>query len=244
MVHQNRFFIHEVLVYLTIDGEELTTTPEHPFLKADGQWTPAGQLEVGNAISRADGEDGTVKAVEFAATPQVMYNMTVADAHTYTVGDGEWVVHNSCNWLRGGKSTDRIGNILAEDAQFFWSRLPRGHKTVVAVAQGGDQKIVTAFIGASDDALASLQKYASQRGAKYVAPFENPAVWGSGHAEQIAYNYLGQYASTDLRIAVSHPDGRVDVTVDHSSWQRDFSGYSGSSMLGTITDGFLSLFHL
>ncbi len=23
--------------------------------------------------------------------------MTVADAHTYTVGDGEWVVHNDCN---------------------------------------------------------------------------------------------------------------------------------------------------
>ncbi len=83
--------VHEVLVYLTIDGEELTTTPEHPFLQADGEWAPAGRLEVGDELRNANGESGVVEAVEFAATPQVMYNMTVADAHTYTVGDGEWM---------------------------------------------------------------------------------------------------------------------------------------------------------
>ena len=49
--------VHEVLIYLTIDGEELTT-PEHPFLQADGAWTPAGKLAVGNQIRRADGEYG------------------------------------------------------------------------------------------------------------------------------------------------------------------------------------------
>jgi len=26
-----------------------------------------------------------------------MYNVTVAGAHTYFVGDGLWLVHNSCN---------------------------------------------------------------------------------------------------------------------------------------------------
>ncbi len=73
--------VHKVLVYLTIDGEALTTTPEHPFLQADGQWTPAGRLEVGDEIRNADGGYGIVEAKEFAATPQVMYNMTIADAH-------------------------------------------------------------------------------------------------------------------------------------------------------------------
>ncbi len=29
-----------------------------------------------------------------------MYNMTVAIAHTYIVGDGEWVVHNACGISR------------------------------------------------------------------------------------------------------------------------------------------------
>jgi len=46
--------VHEVLVYLTIDGEELTTTPEHPFLQAGGAWTPASKLVVGNQLRRAE----------------------------------------------------------------------------------------------------------------------------------------------------------------------------------------------
>jgi hypothetical protein len=64
--------VHEVLVSLTIDGEALTTTPEHPFLETDGQWTPAGELTVGDEIRNADGGYGVVEAIEFAATPQVM----------------------------------------------------------------------------------------------------------------------------------------------------------------------------
>ena len=28
--------------------------------------------------------------------PQVMYNLTVAEAHTFFVGDGQWLVHNHC----------------------------------------------------------------------------------------------------------------------------------------------------
>ncbi|MEZ4709784.1 MAG: polymorphic toxin-type HINT domain-containing protein [Caldilineaceae bacterium] len=209
-----------VVVTLTIDGEQIETTPEHPFYAAVSapwlavgqtawRWTPAAELEAGDRVYQSDGTTGVVQALVVEAAPQLMYNMTVAQAHTYAVGDGQWVVHNSCNWLRGGKSSDRIGNILAKDAQFFWNQLPRGHKTVIAVAQGGDHKIVTAFIGASDDALKTLEKFASQRGAKYIAPFEDPSIWGSGHAEQVAYNYFRQYFSnaTDLRIGVSHPDG-------------------------------------
>ena len=32
----------------------------------------------------------------YHARPQMMYNMTVATAHTYFVGDGQWLVHNAC----------------------------------------------------------------------------------------------------------------------------------------------------
>ena len=83
---------------MTINGEEVTTTPEHPFLRANGEWTPAGELAIGATLRHADGSVGRVQAIAFAATPQVMYNMTVADAHTYTVGDGAWAVHNQCRF--------------------------------------------------------------------------------------------------------------------------------------------------
>lgn len=95
------------LVALTINGEELTTTPEHPFYELDaapwlavgaraGRWTPAGELKVGDHIQQADGTTGVVQSVVFEATEQVMYNMTVADTHTFFVGDGKWLVHNAC----------------------------------------------------------------------------------------------------------------------------------------------------
>jgi hypothetical protein len=37
-----------------------------------------------------------VEAIEFVAQPQTMYNFTVATAHTYFVGEGQWLVHNIC----------------------------------------------------------------------------------------------------------------------------------------------------
>ncbi|MCB0107994.1 MAG: hypothetical protein KDE53_18860 [Caldilineaceae bacterium] len=91
------------------------TTPEHPFYvlasaplalsfaegwlavgETVGRWVPAGELAIGDAIRQADGTTGTVQAVEVVAQPQVMYNLTVAQAHTFFVGDGQWLVHNAC----------------------------------------------------------------------------------------------------------------------------------------------------
>ena len=37
-----------------------------------------------------------MQAVEVVEQPQVMYNLTVAQAHTFFVGDGQWLVHNQC----------------------------------------------------------------------------------------------------------------------------------------------------
>ena len=89
-----------VTVLLTIDGEIIETTSEHPFLTADSTWITADALTVGTELQNVDGDVGVVEAIEFVETPQVMYNMTVADAHTYVVGDGEWLVHNArCDQL-------------------------------------------------------------------------------------------------------------------------------------------------
>ena len=85
-----------VIVYLVIDGELVETTPEHPFYTEEGEWIPAGELEIGDEIVSSDGDTGTVESVEFIAENQTMYNFTVDEAHTYFVGEGEWLVHNSC----------------------------------------------------------------------------------------------------------------------------------------------------
>lgn len=91
-------WMHEdpLVLYLVIDGELIETTPDHPFYTMDGEWVAAGELQPGDKIRQADGSYGTVEAVQFVYQLQPMYNLTVADAHTFFVGDGRWLVHNSC----------------------------------------------------------------------------------------------------------------------------------------------------
>jgi len=85
---------------LTIDGETIVTTPNHPFYTIAEAWIPAGQLQVGDLVRRADSSYGMVEAITFVYQPQPMYNLTVATAHTYFVGEGQWLVHNAkkCNF--------------------------------------------------------------------------------------------------------------------------------------------------
>ena len=105
--------VDPVIVHLTINSETIETTPEHPFYEreaappalslvegwlvvgeAKGCWTPASELQAGDQIQQADGTTGVVQTVVFEATEPLMYNLTVADAHTYVVGDGQWVVQS------------------------------------------------------------------------------------------------------------------------------------------------------
>jgi RHS repeat-associated protein len=86
-----------IIVTLTIDGEQIETTPEHPFYTATGDWLAAADLQIGDEIRTAKWGTGTVEANHFTIASQPMYNFTVATAHTYFVGDGQWLVHNACN---------------------------------------------------------------------------------------------------------------------------------------------------
>ncbi len=78
------------VVYLTISGEMLTTTAEHPFYTTDGEWIDAGELPLGAEIVALDGTFGTVEAVTVAVDTQPMYNLTVDTAHNLL--RGRWSV--------------------------------------------------------------------------------------------------------------------------------------------------------
>lgn len=51
-------------------------------------------MQIGDDIRNADGSTGEVESVAFEQTSQEMYNLTVDEAHTFYVGDGQWLVHN------------------------------------------------------------------------------------------------------------------------------------------------------
>jgi len=96
-----------VIVHLTIDGEEIETTPEHPFYTQENKWVGAGALTVGMHVRKADGSYGTVQSVKDEHRTQKMYNLTVEQAHTFFVGEQRWLVHN-CG---GSTSTGQTGRI-------------------------------------------------------------------------------------------------------------------------------------
>ena len=73
------------------------TTAEHPFYTAEGEWVDASELEAGDEIRTAEWGTGVVASVYAVTRPEEMYNFTVGVAHTYFVGEQEWLVHNATN---------------------------------------------------------------------------------------------------------------------------------------------------
>lgn len=132
--------LDSIIVTLTIDGEEIETTPEHPFYTATGDWLAAADLQIGDKIRTAEWETGTVEAIHFTTAPQPMYNFTVATAHTYFVGDGQWLVHNYCPLrLDSPRTFSRGGdNFLLEmgDSKYGWTHIWERH-----IRQGADDAL-------------------------------------------------------------------------------------------------------
>jgi filamentous hemagglutinin len=82
------------------------TTAEHPFYTSENEWIEAGELQLGDDIRAATWTTGEVEAITIVTQPQRMYNFTVAAAHTYFVGDGQWLVHNCGTLIESGKIED------------------------------------------------------------------------------------------------------------------------------------------
>ena len=78
-------------------------------------------------MHQIDGDLGTVRKVDVVEQLQLMYNLTVADAHTFVVGDGQWLVHNVCGAAKqaGLPTSGKIRYVPPEG----WTKnspLPRG----------------------------------------------------------------------------------------------------------------------
>ncbi len=88
----------EEWVHVTVNGEKITCTPNHPFYSPVKGWTSAINLRAGDILVMLNGEYVVVEQVqhELLESPETTYNFEVADFHTYYVGDKPVLVHNSC----------------------------------------------------------------------------------------------------------------------------------------------------
>ena len=93
-------YVKDTLVYVTIDGETIETTKEHPFWVEGQGWTKAKFLETGDQLRDANGNTITIDNVKIVKLPEnkytFVYNFEVADFHTYFVSECIVLVHNSC----------------------------------------------------------------------------------------------------------------------------------------------------
>ena len=103
-------YIREVttLVHLTVNGEEIVTTVDHPFYVKNQGFIKAGELIVGDELLDVNGNVLLVENfdVELTDEPVKVYNFKVEDFHTYHVGEnGVWVHNSNCKLIKNDDGT-------------------------------------------------------------------------------------------------------------------------------------------
>jgi hypothetical protein len=78
------------VLHLHLGGQLIRTTAEHPFYAAGKGWTAAFELQPGDGVLTADGTWVKVEEVFDTGEWEPVYNLRVADHHTYFVGEQEW----------------------------------------------------------------------------------------------------------------------------------------------------------
>ena len=108
------------LVHVFVNGEEIITTPAHPFYSPVKGWTQAVHLRAGDILVLVNGEYVVVEKVqhEILESPVKVYNFHVEDYHTYYVTEHGVLVHNNCQQTGGGHGNtvhaDRIDKKILE----------------------------------------------------------------------------------------------------------------------------------
>ena len=85
------------VVYLTIGGEKITTTHDHPFYVAGKGFVNAGKLQIKDILLNSNQNRLTIDDISFdsSETATTVYNIKVDDFHTYYVGANSVLVHNA-----------------------------------------------------------------------------------------------------------------------------------------------------
>ena len=87
------------LTHVFVNGEEIISTPSHPFYSPVKGWTDACKLRAGDILVLVNGEYVVIEKVqhEILESPVKVYNFQVEDDHTYYVSDTGVLVHNKCS---------------------------------------------------------------------------------------------------------------------------------------------------
>jgi hypothetical protein len=86
------------LVKISVNGTEITCTPEHPFY-VDGNWVEAKNLTKGMLLTTLEGKTSPVESINFLDENVKVYNFEVEGNHNYYVSEKRILVHNDCEYV-------------------------------------------------------------------------------------------------------------------------------------------------
>jgi hypothetical protein len=196
------------LFHLTINGERVSTTAEHPFMVAGRGWVDAAFLKTGDLLVTPEGTTTPVEAIETEqrtdADAETVYNFHVETHSNYYVhaGDTAFLVHNAGHTPKGpAKGFDR-------DAE--WSKLPpyNGRTTGRATSSSGDTRTIT-----SGD-KANSRRELSWVNDKLRESGDLPGNATSARASDAEQKYAAQMEFDqidDADLVINHPEGPCDV---------------------------------
>jgi hypothetical protein len=99
-------------VSTTGSDESIGATANHPFWSEDRQaFIPAGDLQPGERLLRADGHIDQVTSIIPRAGPEPVFNLEIDGQHVYFVGCNGLLVHNSYSDVIKMKSVRRKGRL-------------------------------------------------------------------------------------------------------------------------------------
>jgi RHS repeat-associated protein len=107
------------------EAETFHATDDHPW-KVEGKgWVETVNLKPQDRIDTGSGADMVVTSLEQTGRIEHTYNLTVADWHTFMVGEDQAVVHNACKGLAANPFE---GKTAAEIAKMLTNRgfIPKG----------------------------------------------------------------------------------------------------------------------
>lgn len=84
------------IVHVSVNGETIDCTREHPFWVSGRGWVRAGQLEPGDKLRSSNGNSVIIESVGFETLcePIRVFSITVNGTHSYYVGESKVLVHN------------------------------------------------------------------------------------------------------------------------------------------------------
>jgi hypothetical protein len=123
-------FVRQGLIWhLHVGGQVIRTTAEHPFYVASRGWAACHELKVGDLLLCADATWAAVEDLLDTGEWETVYNLRVADFHTYFVGCDEWGfsvwAHNQCTQAEF-EAALRVQGYSQKAAATAWNRFKLG----------------------------------------------------------------------------------------------------------------------